>query len=66
MRKIIKFQEKKFKIFFYILFFKNFKNAACDVMLQGFVNEIKASILFICEIVEDGFSAGPKKSLHFL
>ena len=42
-----KFRKKCVKIFyFYFLFFKNFKNAECDALLQGFVNEIQSSILF--------------------
>ena len=41
MHENIKFRGKKNQIFFFILFFKNLKNADCDALLQDFVNEIQ-------------------------
>ena len=46
MHKNVNSGEKLKKNFLGILFFKNFKNAACDALLQGFVNKIQYSIVF--------------------
>ena len=61
-----KISEKKFKIFFLILFFKNFKNASCDTLFQGFVNEIQSAILFYLWNCRKRLIFWAQKSIHFL
>ena len=65
MHKNVKFRGKNVKHFFYICFSKNSKNAECNALLQGFVNEIQSSIFVLSvKLLEDptiwGSAAPPK------